>query len=226
MGGKRTLGLPIGSVNACNKPICGAYIKRKKRYCEAPPLPSGRCACHGGFSAKIPRRPDWMLSSKGLYNKFLNAEEANLFDQLKVGSLEQEIKLLRIQLIRALQAQYDWQLDYETLVHLIKNNEGEIHTPEEIYKKMELEVLEARNRKGVDPKGNPIDEQEAKVSFRKRDFKSEITQLVRLIAKLEREHHEMMKQDIPDSERIAQIAAGLREFSQEANKTVSEEKDE
>lgn len=226
MSGRKTRGLPIGAVNSQNKPICGAYISRSQKYCEAPPLPSGRCERHGGVNPEIPKRPRWMLSHKGLYNKFFNAEEANLFGQLKVGSLEQEIKLLRIQLIRALQAQYDWGLDYNTLVHLIKNDEGDIHTPEEIYKKMELEVLEARSRKGVDPKGNPIDEQEAKVSFRKRDFKTEIRQLVKLIAKLEREHHEMMKQDIPDSERIAQIAAGLREFSQAAQETVPEEKDE
>jgi len=223
MASRRQLkGLPIGAVNDKNEPICGAWCNSTSNYCQAPPMPNGRCKQHGGFNTgRGPRRAK-NGPANGLYSMYLNVDEANLYDQLKIGTLEQEIKLLRIQLMRALAAQHNWDISQEALKQAIENEDGSIRTPTEIYRAMEIEVYETKRQEGIDNRGQPVDQTEKRVTHRKNDFKGEIRSLASLIAKLEREHHELMKSDIPDSERIMQIAQDLRAFTKAAQSTVPE----
>lgn len=226
MASRRQLkGLPVGATNDKNEPICGAWCHGKQDYCQAPPMDNGRCARHGGFNSDRQPRDPIKGPANNLYSKHLNVEEMNLYGFLKVGTLEQEIKLLRIQLLRALDAQHNWELDRAALTEAISNEDGSIRTPNEIYEALDLEAYEYKKQQGIDNRGQLVDQEEKKVVHRKKDYKQEIRSLINLIAKLEKEHFELMKSDIPDSERIAQIAHDLRTFTEAARASVPEKKD-
>jgi chromosome segregation ATPase len=183
-------------------------------------MENGRCARHGGFNDDRPRSGTKFLAWKGLYSKVLNAEEANVFGLLKIGSLEQEIKLLRIQLLRALTAQEAWEMKREQLTVALKNDDGSVRTPDEVLEALQLESYEYKKQEGIDNRGQAVDQTEKKITHRKHDYKAEIRQLINLIAKLESQHHDLMKSDIPDSERINQIAEALRGFADSARASV------
>ena len=221
---RQVKGLPIGAVNKKNEPICGAWCHGKQDYCQAQPMDNGRCPMHGGFNSDRRPRNTKLGPANGLYSQHLNVEEANLYGQLKIGSLEQEIRLLRIQLLRALNAQEKWELQQDSIKNAMRNDDGSLRTPDEIIEALELEACEYKRQKGIDNRGQPVDQEEQKLVQRKRDFKGEARSLINLIAKLEREHHELLKTDIPDSERIAQIAHDLRAFTEAARATVPEPK--
>lgn len=160
---------------------------------------------------------------KSLYTRSFSPEEANLYGQLAIGTLEQEIKLLKIQLLRLLEAQREWDESKVRLMAAIQAEDGTIRTPAEIYQTLTLDGYEIKKVEGIDARGQPIDSTEKHVKLRKSGFESKIHSTLLLIGKLEAQHKELLKQDIPDSERIMQIARDLRSFTQAADKTVPEQ---
>ena len=71
-------------------------------------MPNGRCALHGGKStgARNPHRPEGNSNglTHGIYSQRLTKDETKLWPKIPVGTLEDEIKLARLQLRRALNA--------------------------------------------------------------------------------------------------------------------------
>jgi len=226
MASRRQLkGLPLGAVNSKNEPVCGAWYHGKDDYCQAQPMDNGRCELHGGFNSDCGKRNPKLGPADGLYSKFLNIEEANIYGLLKIGTLEQELKLLRIQLMRAINAQHNWEISQEKLQDALKTEEGTSRTPDEVFRILEIEAYELKRQEGVDNRGQPVDQVEKKVTHRKNDFKAEMRSLITLISKLEGQHHELMKSDIPDSEKIAQIADDLRRFAAAAQGSIPKPKE-
>lgn len=82
---------------------CGAKT-RAGGECKAPAMANGRCRVHGGSSTGAPAR-NTNARKHGIYSQFLTQEESEQFDGLKLGSVDQELRLMRIRLARALAAE-------------------------------------------------------------------------------------------------------------------------
>jgi len=87
-----------------NEKICGAKT-RKGDICRHKPMKNGRCRFHGGLSTGAPKGSQNALKH-GAYSKFFSEQELNYLDEVgEEESLRSELKLCKIQLIRALKAQ-------------------------------------------------------------------------------------------------------------------------
>jgi hypothetical protein len=79
------------------KIICGAKRKKGQGICQAPPMRGKkRCRIHGGASTGPPPGSANALKH-GLYARHLSAEDQSRWDTLPVGSLDDEIRISRIQ---------------------------------------------------------------------------------------------------------------------------------
>jgi hypothetical protein len=106
---------------------CGAKTRASGR-CRQPAMPNGRCRYHGGLSTG----PKDQTGNKnrlvhGIYAKFLTEDERTDYATLKLGSVEDELRLTRIRLARALaaeqKAQGEPELD-EVTKHDLIGTEG------------------------------------------------------------------------------------------------------
>lgn len=79
---------------------CGAKTRAGKP-CQAPGMDNGRCRMHGGPTPK----GQINALKHGIYAKSLRSEELELWHQIELGSVDDELRLLRIQLYRATIAQ-------------------------------------------------------------------------------------------------------------------------
>lgn len=85
---------------------CGAKTRAGGK-CKAPAMANGRCRVHGGASTgpKDQRGNKNAVQPGSLYSQYLTAEEQALADQLELGNVDQELRLTRIRLRRALAAE-------------------------------------------------------------------------------------------------------------------------
>ena len=74
--------------------LCGAKNRQGKPCRQRPTAGSVRCKWHGGKS----------LRKHGIYAAVLTAEEQAAYDQIPIGRLDDELKIARIRLMRALAA--------------------------------------------------------------------------------------------------------------------------
>ena len=81
---------------------CGAKT-RAGGQCRAPAMKNGRCRVHGGSSTG-PKTPTTTPGS--IYSKYLTPDERAAWDALELGRVENELKLMRIRLARALAAEH------------------------------------------------------------------------------------------------------------------------
>ena len=86
-----------------SKTICGAR-NRQGQPCQKPPMRGkNRCLAHGGKTPK--GRNGGALNENhkhGLYSSALTDEERELWDEIKLGNVDDELRLCRIQLRRAM----------------------------------------------------------------------------------------------------------------------------
>lgn len=80
-------------------PVCGA-TNRQGKPCQRPPLAGkARCKLHGGATPKGgPGRP-----SHGIYRKTLSDEEQALWAEIQIGSVDDEIRMMKVMLNRAIE---------------------------------------------------------------------------------------------------------------------------
>ncbi len=79
---------------------CGAKT-RAGGSCKAPAMKNGRCRVHGG-SSKGPKKPNTKTNAvtHGFYADALLAEEKVVWERVKIGSIDDEIRLMRVKLHR------------------------------------------------------------------------------------------------------------------------------
>ena len=79
---------------------CGAKT-RSNGVCKSKPMANGRCRMHGG-SSKGPKKPNTKDNAvtHGFYADALQAEERIVWERVKIGSIEDEIRLMRVKLHR------------------------------------------------------------------------------------------------------------------------------
>lgn len=106
-----------------NKRLCGAK-NRQGEPCKKPPMKGKtRCAAHGGKSkgGKASKR-----FSHGIYSSVLTAEELAMQDFLstKLSSVDDEINLVRIRLLRAQRAEEQDRLNASLQIEEVKTVTG------------------------------------------------------------------------------------------------------
>lgn len=197
--------------------LCGKPYGTEQKRCRVPALGNGRCKLHGGLSyPKDPwdvihrRRPHTMC---GLYSSYFSDEEADVYGSLKIGTLEDEIRLLRINLRRAIERQRDWEERQRDASDAIEADERTA-VPEPMApmaQHFEIEEI-SRERKDGDPKSSQTT---SKVTRRKKDYTKEIQSLTRLIAELEAINSNMKKGMLDDGT-VSRLASDLRDFEDAA----------
>lgn len=199
-------------------PKCGAKL-RNGGQCQAPGIGAGgRCRRHGGVSVKkspeqLARRPKKSLA-RGLYTDALFPWEEDVYGAVMIGTLEEELRLLRVQLRRAVMAQHNWEVVHDALGEFREDPEA-AEIPLELFKLLELdgyEYTEANKKDGA--------EEVKKVLRRKRDYRKEIQQWTKLISTLEVAQKELMKSDLFGADTMEKMAEDLRAFAESALGTV------
>ncbi|AYN94419.1 hypothetical protein EAW52_10835 [Pseudomonas sp. LTJR-52] len=84
---------------------CGAKTRAGGK-CKAPAMANGRCRVHGGTSTG-PKNSFGNQNARkhGIYSDSLTDEEQSIWDEIGVGTLDDDIKIAKLQLRRALVAQ-------------------------------------------------------------------------------------------------------------------------
>lgn len=82
---------------------CGAKT-RNGQPCKSRAMANGRCRMHGGSSVGggAPAANANAAKPGSLYSKFYTDEEQLLADQIKLGQVDEELRLTRIRLMRAM----------------------------------------------------------------------------------------------------------------------------
>ena len=204
-----------------DKPRCGAKLRGKTGLCKAQGLANGRCRIHGGLGNQginpetLAKRAEKSLA-RGLYSDMLFPWEEDIYGACGVGTLDEELKLLRIQLRRAVMAQKNYETVMETLGEW-REQADTVEIPPEIFKHLELDGYEYQEKK----KQNEGDEEVRKMLRRKRDYRREIQQWVKLIAALEVSRQQLMQSSLFGTDALEAMASDLRLFTERALGTVA-----
>lgn len=90
--------------------LCGAKT-RSGSPCQSKAMPNGRCRMHGGSSKNggAPQKNKNAVKDGNIYSQFFTDEEKQLSTELELGSLDDELRLTKIRLMRALKAEAEQQ---------------------------------------------------------------------------------------------------------------------
>lgn len=107
---------------------CGAKTRTGGR-CKSAPMPNGRCRQHGGKSTgPKDNRGNQNARKHGIYGSHLTPQEREQFDAIELGAVDQELRLARIRLARALAAEAEAQGEPE-VIEVVENEGGGEYTP-------------------------------------------------------------------------------------------------
>lgn len=144
--------------------LCGAKT-RSGSPCQSKAMANGRCRMHGGKSTGAPKGNKNNLKAGGIYSQFLTDEERAISAEMELGNLDEELKLCKIRLMRALKAEAEQQAQVEE------------------FNKLELEALnESPSLIGGLPDNDELIQTK---QFRRRDYGTIIDRLIARIESLE-----------------------------------------
>ena len=188
------------------KKRCGHLIKKTGKHCRAWAMKNGKCAKHGGKIKGPPLGCQNQLVH-GLYARYMTQDEDAVFDAIPVGRLEDEIKVLKLRLRRALAGQEMWD-----------EQEARAVEEEELLETMPLVQFEKED-KDVVLKDEPHRLKRRKILRRKRDFLDEILRIAGTIGRLEIRHAALMDR-ARETGAISTLVEELRRFDDEAAETL------
>lgn len=81
---------------------CGAKT-RAGAVCKNKSMANGRCRYHGGLSTGAPKGNGNALKH-GIYGSVLSDDEKKLWEEIEIGNVDNELRMVRIQYLRALEA--------------------------------------------------------------------------------------------------------------------------
>lgn len=159
--------------------LCGAKT-RSGSPCQSKAMANGRCRMHGGKSTGAPKGNKNNLRAGGIYSQFLTDEEQIISAEMELGSLDEELKLCKIRLMRALKAEAEQQAQVEE------------------FDKLELEALnESPSLIGGLPDNDELIQTK---QFRRRDYGAIIDRLIARIESLETRRASLIQMSL-DAER-------------------------
>lgn len=88
--------------------LCGAKTRSGEK-CKSRPMANGRCRMHGGKSTgpKDNTGNTNAIKPGSLYSKYLTEDEQGAFNDIQLGNIDDELRLTRIRLARALAKESD-----------------------------------------------------------------------------------------------------------------------
>jgi len=192
-------------------------------------MPNGRCRLHGGKNVPAPKGHQRALKH-GLYVKGLLKEEQELIPHVKLGTVDEEITMLKIKLRRAYIAQRMWieQRD-KAEQELIDADPGDSPKPKRTKLVRSREELEARKSyfhissievvKSVvyDDAGIPHTNFTKKTLKKKEDYSAEIKSLSRLISNLEMKRKELSDEG---EDAVKNLVKEFRDYAAQAEQTL------
>ncbi|QMV32398.1 hypothetical protein 8G_00004 [Ralstonia phage Hyacinthe] len=112
--------------------LCGAKTRQGGTCKRAPLAGKKRCKLHGGATPETNQN----ARKHGIYSRFLTPEEQAISAEMELGGIDEELRLTRIRLMRALQAENDSQGQPE-LEEIVERDGAENVTAkrEETYKR-------------------------------------------------------------------------------------------
>lgn len=199
------------------KQRCGAKAKGTGKPCRQWPVKGKtRCRFHGGLSTGPRDCSHLKLNSRahGVYSKNLSDEEKAMLPTVKVGDLENEIRLLRIMLLRAVKAETE-RIETREMVNreldrLFKDGSVSVEALKQLPLCLFMDDKAFKHRN--------LEKVRKRLMWRHTSFLERILPLARAIGKLEHQRMEMMRESAPGT--IEEIAVLFREFAEDANKTV------
>jgi len=211
------------------KPVrsrCEAKNRTNGKRCQNFAMPNGRCRMHGGKAVPATKGSKRALKH-GLYATGLLKGEKELYKKArtKLGSLDDELTMLRLKLNRAWTAQRMW-IDSQEQVEgdLAAPIEEEVERPrrrllrtlEQKQQHYRLESVETTSSKVHDDEGNPHYNISKKSIKRKQDYSAEINALSGLIGRLEMRRKGLVGDDDPTKD----IVKEFRDFATDAAETL------
>lgn len=152
---------------------------------------------HGGFN-KGPPKGNQNARKHGIYADVLNEEDRGVYDRIEIGSIEDELRILRVRLRRALKAQ-----------SRLEEGQDEKQDIAKLRDKLDVNEIETVSLGG---------KTQTKIKRIAKDYSREIARLIRLIGDLELRKLEL------DRERPAgspdEIAAKIRAALDEADSLI------
>lgn len=94
---------------------CGAKT-RSGQTCRNRAMQNGRCRMHGGKSTGAPAGNRNAATPGTIYSRYFTEEEKNLAAQIELGKVDEELRLTRVRLMRALarEAEYGNTLELDS----------------------------------------------------------------------------------------------------------------
>ncbi|EMK1731266.1 hypothetical protein V8N76_004572 [Salmonella enterica] len=149
---------------------CGAKT-RAGTPCKGFAMKNGRCRMHGGRSTGAPGNRN-AIKPGGLYSRYMTPEEQQIADALKLGSLEDEIRLTRIRLLRVLE---------------LERQADECDGDDDALLEIEGKTVEPVMLGGMPDDEDVVERR----SYRRRDYPALVDRLTARIAGLEAQHAQL-----------------------------------
>lgn len=158
--------------------VCGAKT-RSGAPCKNAAMANGRCRMHGG---KTPKTNQNAVKPGSLYSKHLTPEEQGDFNAIELGGVDDELRLTRIRLARAL---------------ALESQNGD---------KLELDSAVKKKVGGKDGKDGKDGDTTTEVHSKRRDYVSIIDRLTGRIESLEARRLVLINQALDADLKRAQLA--------------------
>lgn len=95
--------------------LCGAKTRNGGTCKKQALIGKTRCKLHGGKSTGAPKGNQNNLKAGGIYSQYFTDEEKKISTELELGSLDDELRLTKIRLMRALKAEAEQQEQIDKL---------------------------------------------------------------------------------------------------------------
>ena len=202
--------------------------------CENYAMPNGRCWLHGGRIVP-PAKGSMRALKHGLYAKGMLEDEKALLPDVKLGTLDDELVMLKLKLRRAYIAQKLWIQQRQQVTENLEAEMDDMVSPRKPVRRLArtIEDLE-KVRLGItdffhigsiettrstmhDQEGNPHTNYSKKFVKKKEDYSQEIRALTKLISHLEMRRKELLTQS---EDTLKNLVKGFRDFADLAEQTL------
>jgi len=209
----------------------GSRCEAKKRdgtLCQNWTMPNGRCRLHGGKAVPAPKGSKRALKH-GLYATGLLPGEEKLYSSIPLGTLDDELRMLKIKLRRAWEAQRMWlEANKEIQNKVLEKEESQVEgfvrrrltrtrKPADINSHYRLDSIESSTALVHDKDGVAHTNRSVKTVKKKEDYSQEIRALSKLISQLEMRRKELVGDD---GDTTKNLVDQFREFSDMASETL------
>lgn len=204
--------------------LCGARNRGNGLPCKMKAMPNGRCKYHGGMSTGPKNKKEHLKYSAlkhGLYADVgLHREELSIYPHVKIGNLEEEIKILKMKLRRLWQLQKEWEEDQKKISEEVEGSKaGKVGKfTRKYFRVNSIEDSEGESLNVKTGKFEPT--KSRKINRKKDDYMAEIRKVNKIIGTLEEKHKSLVSEGFGSEELLNKLVDSFRGFAEEAIGTL------